>query len=215
MSNETAAAANPAPIPPTPQPPPKPETPAPTPVAVPTLAPEVKIETETKVETPAAEIPATGFQLELPEGSLLDEAHVDKVVSFAKERGLSKEQAQAILNRDAAEKADFVKANRPGGETWQKQVGSYHQICLADKEIGGSEENLKKSAEYAHRVIEKHFSPNIKEFLDQTGLGSHPDFVRGFARLGRSMAEDQASHGSSIPAPKEKTLAERLFANHK
>jgi hypothetical protein len=40
------------------------------------------------------------YDLKLPEASLLDASHVEKLTAFAKERGLSNDEAQALLERE-------------------------------------------------------------------------------------------------------------------
>lgn len=132
------------------------------------------------------------YDLKLPEGSTLDASSVEKIASFAKERGLSNEQAQAILERDHEAKASFDEANKPGtGSEWIRRTSDMEKAALADKEIGGTKENLLANCELGKQVLTKFFPENVTKFLVDTGFGSHPDVIRGFAKLGKMMAPDQ------------------------
>lgn len=140
----------------------------------------------------AAPVVPDKYDLKLPEGSPLKPESVEKIASFAKERGLSNEQAQAILQRDHEAQVSFAEANKPGtGSEWKARVQGWEQAALADKEIGGSEEALKANAELGRRVVTKFFPESVSKFLSDTGFGSNPDIIRGFAKLGKMMSDDQ------------------------
>ncbi len=170
---------------------------------------------ETTKGTPAEAKPEVTFSLKLPDGSLLDQAHVEKVTSFAKERGLSNDQAQAILERDHQEKSAFVEANKPGGVEWTKKVNGWEAAALADKEIGGTPEALQANAELGKRVIAKYFPESIKSFLDETGFGSHPEVLRGFVKLGKAMSDDKMVHPGSQSSGNPKSLEDIFYGSKK
>lgn len=153
---------------------------------------ETKTADPAKTETPPAKsVVPEKYDLKLPEGSQLDASAVEKIASFAKERGLSNEQAQAVLQRDHEAKASFEAANKPGGEDWVKRTADWEKAALADKEIGGSAEALKANAELGRRVLSKFFPESMAKYLTDSGLGSHPDVIRGFVKIGKMMADDQ------------------------
>lgn len=143
--------------------------------------------------TPAAKpVVPEKYDLKLPEGSKLDASSVEKIASFAKERGLSNDQAQAILQRDHEAKASFDEANKPGtGSEWIRRTSELENAALADKEIGGTKENLLANCELGKQVLNKFFPESVSKFLVDTGFGSHPDVIRGFMKLGKMMAPDQ------------------------
>lgn len=166
---------NPTPTPepkPTPTPPP---TPAPTPTPEPTPAP---------TPDPAPKAPDT-YTLKLPDGSLLDAAHLERTAAFAKERGLSNEDAQKVLERDHATVVAFIEGQK---QAMVKKSEEWVQFSKADKEIGG--EAFAKNAELAKRVLEKYGTESLRKTLDETGYGNHPELLRVFARVGKAMAED-------------------------
>lgn len=158
---------------------------------------------DTKAAEATASVVPEKYELKLPDGSSLDQSQVEKIASFAKERGLSNDQAQAILERDHQAAVQFAESNKPGGTDWNKRVSEWESAALADKEIGGSKEALTQNAELGRRVLTKFFPETISKFLVDSGFGSHPDVIRGFSKLGKMMADDQLVRpGASASVPK-------------
>lgn len=126
------------------------------------------------------------YALKLPEGSKLDASHVEKIATFAKERGLSQEDAQAMLDRDSQLRADF---ETQGVAQLDEAAQKWAEDSKSDKEIGGEE--FQKNAELAKRVIERFATPEFKAQINKTGFGNHPELVRIFVRIGKAMSDDQ------------------------
>ncbi|WP_375650698.1 hypothetical protein [Bartonella sp. OT172YNZD] len=57
-----------------------------------------------------------------------------------------------------------------------------------DEEFGG--EKLQENLAIAQRAMGQFGSPELKEFLNQSGLGNHPELIRAFYRVGKNMSED-------------------------
>ncbi len=182
----------------------------PTPAAVAAAVPEVK-PSEPQVAAPT--IPEK-YDIKLPDGALLDPSHVEKVSAYAKEHKLSNEDAQRVLERDNAVLMDFFEAQKHGGPEWTKRVDEWEKLALADKEIGGTPENLKASAELGKRVISKYFPESIIGWLNETGYGSHPDILKGFAKLGKMMTDDQLVQPGHVPAA-QKSREEKFYGETK
>lgn len=124
------------------------------------------------------------YELKLPENSLLDQSHVEDVAAYAKENGLSQEQAQKILEREAETVSDYQQTLREkmdeASQLWKQQV-------VEDKELGG--QNFNKNVELAHRALSEFGSEKLKEMLEKTGFGNHPEIVRLFSKIGAARAE--------------------------
>lgn len=165
-------------------------------------APEVK--TETKVPDGKQPEPLK-FELKVPEGSLLDAKAVERISTFAKEKGLTNEQAQAILDSENKAVASYVEGKNAeinsAKEGWVAESKS-------DKEIGG--DSFNKSVELAKRVVTRFGSESLTKALNETGLGNHPEMIRVFKRIGESMSEDVLIVGGAKPAAK-KTDAEIFY----
>lgn len=163
--------------------------------------------TPAKVEPPV--VPEK-YDLKLPEGSQLDAARVEKIASFAKERGLSNEQAQVILERESSAVNEHVEAQKAQFE--QRKAGWMSEI-QADKEIGG--EAFKENAERAKRVVDRFGSDTFKKILNDTGLGNHPELVRLFSRIGKDMAEDRMVLPNASSSGEAKRIQDVFYPNMK
>jgi len=164
---------------------------------------------DAKSETkPDAKTAPETYDLKLPEGSPLDKAEIDKVSALAKEKNLSNEQAQLLLDQ----RSEAVLAERQRGQaTLSEARTKWDEACTSDKEFGGEalQGNLDK---YAKPALDKFFSAEFKKLLAESGYGSHPELVRGLVRIGKAMAEDRPPESSGTGAGK-KSIAERLYGN--
>lgn len=164
----------------------------------------------------AAAKPPEKYDLKLPKDSTLDPAIVERTAANARALGLSNEAGQKLLDSVAQEFASrdaaLVSAWEPmKGESWKARDKEWKAEALADPEIGGTPEKLETSATLAKQVVEKFFDPKITEFLRSSGLGSHPEYIRGLARIGKGMAEGSLVLGASGASAKPKTTAEVLY----
>jgi len=125
------------------------------------------------------------YELKMPDGSLLDAGAIERTATYAKERGLSNEDAQAVLERDHATIMSYADAQKA---MVSEKLAAWVEDVKADKELGG--DNFGKSVELAKRVVERFGTDAFKKALNESGLGNHPELVRVFVRIGRSMAED-------------------------
>jgi hypothetical protein len=141
------------------------------------------------------------YDLKLPDGSTLGADFVNRTADTARALGLTNEAGQKLLDAQIAEiaktnadavdaaKVEWTKAMQPGGAIWTEQEAKWRTTSLADAEIGGSPEKLEASVDLAKRVVTRFASDDAKKFFEDSGLGSHPELVRMFARIGKSMSE--------------------------
>jgi hypothetical protein len=140
----------------------------------------------------------------------LDPKTVDNVIAFAKERGLTPEQAQGILDRESLNRTSYADAVKQEAESVKK---TWTDTALKDPEIGGTPEKLKESAELSKRVLQRYATQEFVKTLETTGFGNHPELVRVFARIGKEMREDQFVAPEGVVTP-EVDKASRLFPSH-
>lgn len=149
------------------------------------------------------------ISLKLPEGSLLDPALVEKTAAYAKERGLSQEQAQGLLEREseaATAHQDRLLANH------KAMTAKWIEDVKADKEIGGAA--FVQSTEDARRALTRFGSEAFRKILDDTGYGNHPEIVRVFAAVGRAMKDDKLVPGTAGAGGSKKSPAEVMYPSH-
>lgn len=126
------------------------------------------------------------YDLKLPEGTLLTQAEVDKIVSFAKDHGLSQESAQKLVEREHEILANYKDNQEQQYEQLREQL--YKQV-ESDKELGG--DNLKATAEMARRALDKFAPDSLKKFFAESPYGNHPDVIRMFRNIGKAMQDDK------------------------
>ncbi len=146
------------------------------------------------------------YDLKLPEGSQLPPAHVEKLASLAKERGLSQDEAQAMLDRDSGLISSYAKEQQ---DQFKKQSDTWKAEFVADKEFGG--EKATENVELAHRVVKRFADDKFVQELERSGLGDHPDLLRTFARIGKEMSEDRLRMPNTQGGGGVKKSAEETF----
>lgn len=155
------------------------------------------------------------YELNLPAKSALSAPVLERTAATARELGLSNEAAQKMLDFVHAETASHLDAvlesARPGGAAWEKQLDDFEQRAKADPEIGGAK--LTESVALAKRVADTFFSKDIKQFLHESGLGSHPDLIRALAKIGRGMSEDKLLSGKESLGTGKDAIEDRWYRN--
>ena len=172
------------------------------------VAEKAKADEAAAAEKPAEEKPKAPekYELKLPDGSLLEATEIEKIASFAKERGLSNDEAQAMLNDRNTLLESYAGKQK---KVWETETGKWMDQSKADTEIGG--DAFEKNAELAKRVVTRFGTPALMEGLNATGFGNHPELVRMMVRIGKAMDEDQlVLPGSKAPAA-EKEMADVFY----
>jgi hypothetical protein len=180
-----------------------PAAPASTPAEPPKESKETKTEAkEVKEETkPASEqkpVAPEKYDLKLPKDSPVSAARLEKIASYAKERGLSNDEAQALVDRESEAVSQYASSVK---DSMKEKQGAWVEEAKADKEIGG--DAFKQNVETAKRVVQRYGTDSLKNELSSTGLGNHPELVRLLVRIGKSMSEDQLVIPGQKPSGKK------------
>lgn len=130
------------------------------------------------------------YEFKADEGVELDTEALKDFEPVARELNLTNEQAQKLV--DAYPKI-LAGVQQRQAEAWQKQTEGWAETVKADKEIGGDKLTANLSA--AQRALEQFGDPELKEYLDSTGLGNHPALVKAFIKVGKAMSEDKVVTG--------------------
>jgi hypothetical protein len=134
------------------------------------------------------------YEFTAPEGVTLDAEAVAEFEPVAREMNLTNEQAQKLVELQ-------TKLVQKQMQQWDQTVDGWVSTIKSDQEIGG--EGLKQNIALAQRALSQFGTPELKAALDATRMGSHPELVRVFARIGKAMAEDTFVAGKT-PAPAER-----------
>lgn len=152
---------------------------------------------------------ATAFdvaKIEMPEGfESLDENLMAEFTPLAKELNLTQEQGQKFISMHAQTLKSMQDAQQ---KAHGEQLEQWAKDAKADKEFGGDkfDENLN----VARKAIAKFGSPELKEMLDQSGLGNHPEVIRVFHKIGKAISEDNPVSAKPDTGQK-KSIEERLY----
>jgi hypothetical protein len=153
------------------------------------------------------------YELKLPEGSNLQQAHLDEVAAIAKQRGLSNEDAQAMVDRESKLLDTYAEGQQKNFEEVTSKWGAESK---SDPEIfGGSDENFQKNSELAKRVIDRYGTPELKQGLNSTGFGNHPALVKFVLNIGKAMSEDQLVIQSTKGSAEDKSMEEVFYGDNK
>lgn len=143
------------------------------------------------------------YEFKDADGSPLTGDHYAAFSEHAKSLGLSQEAAQ--------------KALETAGAAWQSRQQEHIQSvrdewaksARADKEIGG--EKFDANLAVAKSALDRFASKELRNLLHETGLGNNPEVIRLLHAVGKAIGEDSTFVSGRGPAPREKTLAERLY----
>lgn len=166
------------------------------------------------VETPAAETPAADepFSVKAPEGAEAYQADFDK---FAGDmdgwlKANPNASAREALAEAAARQAKLVGESQAQAMAQRdQQISAWGDELKADKDFGG--EAFDKNVATAIKGLEAVGSPELRQMLDQTGLGSHPEIVRAFKKVGELVADAPFATGAQ-PAQSASPAA-RMYPN--
>lgn len=145
----------------------------------------------------------------LPDGVNMDEVGLEAFKPIAKELGLTQEQAQKLVTLQAGIGQKVAAAQ---DQAFKDMKSSWMNETKADKELGGAK--YSENMEVALKAVRHFGSGKLNAFLNETGLGEHPEMIRMMHRIGKAISEDTFVDGSGGgDAPK--SHAEVLFGGDK
>lgn len=182
-----------------------PETPPATPPATPPITPATP--PVTPPVTPPAQPAAATFELKAPEGNLLTKEYVAQFQKDAIAAGLSKDEAQDLLDTQFKAVKDYEDRNKTSVE--QAKLEWANQAKAAT-DIGG--DNFNRTAELSKRVVEK-FDTNgeMAKLMTDTGFGNYHAVLRFLSKIGAVFSEDQLRPGNPSSGGVQKSKEEILF----
>lgn len=131
------------------------------------------------------------YEFKAPEGVELDQTSLDEFKTIAKEAKLPAEAAQKLV--DLAAKREVARA-----EAFAKQVQDWADVVSKDPELGKPENQA-----IARKAIDTFGTPELRDLLNSTGMGNHPEVVKLAYKIGKAISEDGIVKGrGDAPAPK-------------
>lgn len=135
------------------------------------------------------------FQLQLPEGVQLDQQLLNSAAPVFKELGLSSENASKLVPLVTEVQTRFQQTQL---DQFSALTKSWAKEAQADQDMGG--QNWKETSRLAGVALQAGGAAasnhEVRQLLDQSGLGNHPAMIRFFRDIGR-VVERMKPNGSS------------------
>ena len=129
--------------------------------------------------------PDTYADFAMPEGIDVDAAAIEEALPVFKELGLTQDAAQKLVDFQAAR----VQAEG------QKQVDAFTQLkqdwhdqSVNDSEFGG--DAFAENVALAQSALNNFGTPELKQLMEDYGVGNHPEMLRFMVKVGKLTAED-------------------------
>lgn len=152
-----------------------------------------------------AEVKYTEFKM--PDGVKVPEVVLGKFTEVFQGLKLPQEAAQKVMDElaplVAKENAEAYKA------TLAEARKGWVEAAKVDKEIGGDkhEQNLAIAAQ----TFTKFGTPALKELLEASGLGDHPEVIRWSYKVAQALGEDKVIAGRLSDGVEKKDAASILY----
>ncbi len=160
-----------------------------------------------------AEAGAEAFSLAAPEGAEAFQADFD---AFAGDMDAWLKANPNATAREALTEAAMRQARVAGDaqkqmlEQRNAQLDAWAGDLRKDAEFGG--EKYDANVATAVKGLEAVGSPELRKMLDDTGLGSHPDVVRAFWKVGQMVADTAIVTGQAGTSTR-RSFADALYGN--
>lgn len=153
--------------------------------------------------------PDTYADFVMPEGVEVDATMLTEATPLFKELGLTQDQAQKLVDFQAKQ---VQASSQSQVDTFNQLMKDWQDQAKNDKEFGGDkfEENVK----VARSAIEKFGTPELKQLLEEHGVGNHPEVIRFMVKVGKLTAEDVPG-GTTTPTSKAQDRVSLLYPNDK
>lgn len=141
------------------------------------------------------------YKFDMPEGVALDEGDLSKFTDIAKELKLPADAAKKLVDIAAAREVARAEAFAKQVEDWGAQV-------KADPELGKPEHLAT-----AKKTIDTFGTPELRDLLNSTGMGNHPEVIRMALKIGKAISEDSFVAGRSGGNAPPRDHASILYGN--
>ncbi len=115
-----------------------------------------------------------------------DDNRLNTAKSELHKLGLTNDQAKGVLGLFANELKQF----------YPDPVAQAHESKAKLVEEYGSEQLFNRNLTFASQAVKEFGGEELAGWLEQTGLGNHPAFIKMMAKIGRELVE----HGATEPA---------------
>lgn len=143
-------------------------------------------------ETP----PAQPVEIKLPEGVEVDQELFEVVKASVKDSASGQKLVEAYVKAMTAQEQKIRANYEQTQKMWVESIKN-------DADLGGAK--FPESQAAVGRAMERFGSPELRKFLDETGLGNHPELYKFVHRIGKAIAEDKVAGTTGAKAEDDKT----------
>lgn len=144
----------------------------------------------------------------MPEGYELDKTVVDELKPILSKFKVGKDEAQSLVDLHVKALQNQQKKIQ---DAWLTQEKSWLETVGQDAELSNPQNQL-----IALQAVKVYATPELRTLLEETRLGSHPEMVRLFMKIGKSISEDSSvigSTGNTQKLPRDETGRPMLSFN--
>lgn len=132
-----------------------------------------------------------------PEGfEQLDETALAEATPILRALGVeTPERAQEVVNQFAPILKGMIERSMEQNTQAFMDLAAqtrtqWAKDAMADPEIGGGQAKLNQNLATAAKALDRFGTPALREMLDETGIGNHPELIRAWAKVGKAISED-------------------------
>lgn len=170
---------------------------------------------ENQQEKDVADLVPDTYEITTSTGEQLDGEDLDKLNQVCKKAGITQKQAQMLFSAYENDVSDF---NQQLQSSYNQQLQSWRDAVMNDRELG--QDNFEKTKANIKNVISRFGSSELSDFLNKSGLGYNPDFVRFVNKVGSLISNDNNFIGGNTnpqvsEADRQKEMLMKLYNNTK
>jgi hypothetical protein len=141
-----------------------------------------------------------GIELKVPEGMPWNKTAEKNILAKAHARGLTKAQAEGLLN-------DYIAMSHAGNTAVKQEAArelEEHYANIQQDWGGQTDRNLA----LVQRSVSEFGGSEFKDYLDETGLGNDPRFLKFVYKMGTPMLEANLIKGEGLGMKSTEAAAE-------
>lgn len=170
---------------------------------------------KTQQEKDPVDLVPDTYDITTSTGEQLEGEDLDKLNQVCKKAGITQKQAQMLFS---AYENDVSNFNQQLQSSYNQQLQSWRDAVMNDRELG--QDNFEKTKANIKNVISRFGSSELSDFLNKSGLGYNPDFVRFVNKVGSLISNDNNFIGGNTnpqvsEADRQKEMLMKLYNNTK
>lgn len=164
---------------------------------------------KTDAEKALDAVPEDGkYTLAMPDGVEVDQELLDALGPKFAAKKMTTREAQELT--DEYVKIETARAQKRM-EDWGNTISGWVDTAKKDKEIGG--DKWDGTVQASQKAVNALGTPGLREYLNASGGGNHPELIRIFAKVGAMISEDSPPTDGAGGKGKPVDAAHMLFPN--